>query len=90
MLDRRGAISLGWLLQLCMLGTNLFMLWWGIKFVQATWHQGIAEFPIVSVGVDLPADPDRRRDHRLVRDRAPLTGSLFRARPTTRQPLATE
>ena len=34
-----------------MLGTNLFMLWYGIKLVQTTWHQSIAEFPLVSVGV---------------------------------------
>ena len=42
---------LGWLIEICMLGTNLFMLWYGIKLVQATWYQSIAEFPLVSVGV---------------------------------------
>ena len=42
---------LGMLLEICMLATNLFMLWWGIKLVQTTWYQSIAEFPIVSVGV---------------------------------------
>ena len=42
---------LGWFLEICMLATNLFMLWWGIKLVQATWHQSIAEFPLVSVGL---------------------------------------
>jgi TRAP-type C4-dicarboxylate transport system permease small subunit len=42
---------LGWLIELAMLGTNLFMLWYGIKLVQTTWHQSIAEFPLVSVGV---------------------------------------
>jgi TRAP-type C4-dicarboxylate transport system permease small subunit len=42
---------LGWLLELCMLATNLFMLVWGIKLVQATWHQAIPEFPIVWVGL---------------------------------------
>jgi TRAP-type C4-dicarboxylate transport system permease small subunit len=42
---------LGWIIELCMLGTNLFMLWYGIKLVQATWYQSIAEFPLVSVGV---------------------------------------
>jgi len=41
---------LGWFLEICMLAVNLFMLWWGIKLVQATWFQSIAEFPIVSVG----------------------------------------
>jgi TRAP-type C4-dicarboxylate transport system permease small subunit len=41
---------LGWLVEMAMLGTNLFMLWYGIKLVQTTWHQSIAEFPQVSVG----------------------------------------
>jgi TRAP-type C4-dicarboxylate transport system permease small subunit len=42
---------LGWFLEACMLVTNLFMLVWGIKLVQTTWFQGIAEFPIVSAGM---------------------------------------
>ena len=42
---------LGWFIELCMLATNLFMLWWGIKLVQATWYQSIAEFPLVSAGM---------------------------------------
>ena len=42
---------LGWFLEICMLVTNLFMLVWGIKLVEATWFQGIAEFPIVSAGM---------------------------------------
>jgi TRAP-type C4-dicarboxylate transport system permease small subunit len=42
--------ALGWMIEICMLITNLFMLWWGIKLVQTTWYQSIAEFPIVSVG----------------------------------------
>jgi len=41
---------LGFLIEACMMVTNLFMLWWGIKLVQATWYQSIAEFPIVSAG----------------------------------------
>src|SRR4026208_2133733 len=44
-------VMLGWLIELCMLFTNLFMLWYGIKLVQAMWYQSIAEFPLVSVGV---------------------------------------
>jgi TRAP-type C4-dicarboxylate transport system permease small subunit len=36
---------------LCMLVTNLFMLAWGIRLVETTWHQSIAEFPIVSAGL---------------------------------------
>src|SRR5262245_32714246 len=50
LLDGPAKIWLGWFLELCMLAVNLFMLWWGIKLVQATWYQSIAEFPIVSVG----------------------------------------
>jgi TRAP-type C4-dicarboxylate transport system permease small subunit len=42
---------LGWFLEACMLATNLFMLWWGIKLVQTTWHQAIPEFPIIWVGL---------------------------------------
>src|SRR5215472_4403739 len=42
---------LGWFLEVCMLATNLFMVWWGIKLVQTTWYQSIAEFPIVTAGM---------------------------------------
>src|SRR5215475_2303774 len=28
----------------------MFMLWWGIKLVQATWYQSLADFPVVSAG----------------------------------------
>jgi TRAP-type C4-dicarboxylate transport system permease small subunit len=42
---------LGFFIEMCMLLTNLFMLWYGIKLCQVTWYQSIAEFPIVSVGV---------------------------------------
>jgi TRAP-type C4-dicarboxylate transport system permease small subunit len=42
---------LGWIIEICMLIANLFMLWWGIKLVHTTWYQSIAEFPEVSVGV---------------------------------------
>ncbi len=78
---------LGWFLELCMLATNLFMLWWGIKLVEATWHQTIAEFPVVWVGIDLSADPDRRRAHRAVRHRALHDAEVLRrARSRDRQP----
>jgi TRAP-type C4-dicarboxylate transport system permease small subunit len=50
MLDDRGKKILGWLIEACMLGTNLFMLWYGINLVQVTWYQSIAEFPLVSAG----------------------------------------
>ena len=32
-------------MEICMLATNLFMLWWGIKLVQTTWYQSIPDFP---------------------------------------------
>ena len=50
-LGHRNKMILGWIIELCMLGTNLFMLWYGIKLIQVTWYQSIAEFPVVSVGV---------------------------------------
>ena len=43
--------ALGFLIEVCMLFTNLFMLWWGIKLVQTTWYQSIAEFPMISAGL---------------------------------------
>ena len=42
---------LGWFLEICMLATNLFMLWWGIKLVEITWFQSIAEFPLITAGM---------------------------------------
>ncbi|MEJ0076419.1 MAG: TRAP transporter small permease [Alphaproteobacteria bacterium] len=57
MLSDRNKILLGWVLELCMLGTNLFMLWWGIKLVETTWFQVMAEFPIVSVGLSYAPIP---------------------------------
>jgi TRAP-type C4-dicarboxylate transport system permease small subunit len=42
---------LGWFVELSMLATNFFMLWWGLKLVETTWNQTIAEFPLVSVGL---------------------------------------
>lgn len=42
---------IGWLIELCMLGTNFFMLWWGIKLVNTTWYQSISDFPGYSVGL---------------------------------------
>jgi TRAP-type C4-dicarboxylate transport system permease small subunit len=34
-----------------MLATNLIMLVWGLKLVETTWYQSIAEFPIVTAGM---------------------------------------
>lgn len=50
-LNGRSKALLGWVIELCMLGTNVFMLWYGIKLIQVTWYQSIAEFPLLSVGV---------------------------------------
>lgn len=44
-------VALGIAIEACMLATNVFLLWYGIKLVEKTWYQSIAEFPIVSVGV---------------------------------------
>jgi TRAP-type C4-dicarboxylate transport system permease small subunit len=50
LLSGKHRIILGIFIELCMLFTNLFMLWYGIRLVHATWHQSIAEFPLFSVG----------------------------------------
>jgi TRAP-type C4-dicarboxylate transport system permease small subunit len=42
---------LGWILEVLMLATNLFMLIWGVKLCQTTWFQSTAEFPLLAVGV---------------------------------------
>jgi TRAP-type C4-dicarboxylate transport system permease small subunit len=42
---------LGWIIEVLMLATNMFMLVWGIRLCEATWDQTIAEFPAVSVGL---------------------------------------
>jgi len=39
------------LVDLCMLATALFMLGYGAHLVVVTWHQVIAEFPGLSVGI---------------------------------------
>jgi TRAP-type C4-dicarboxylate transport system permease small subunit len=56
-LQGRKRAILGWFLEFCMLATNLFMLWWGIKLVETTWFQVIAEFPIMSVGLSYAPIP---------------------------------
>src|SRR5215208_1966982 len=39
MLDERGKAILGWIIETCMMITNLFLFWYGIKLVQTTWNQ---------------------------------------------------
>jgi TRAP-type C4-dicarboxylate transport system permease small subunit len=51
MLGGQARIAIGWMIEIAMAGTNLFMLVWGVRLVQATWHQAIAEFPGYSVGL---------------------------------------
>jgi len=51
MLGETGKFYLGWFVEICMLGTNLFMLYYGLLLCQVTWFQVIAELPVVSVGV---------------------------------------
>lgn len=44
--------ALGIFIEICMLLTNLFMLWYGVKLVRAMWYQWISDFPeIISVGM---------------------------------------
>jgi TRAP-type C4-dicarboxylate transport system permease small subunit len=50
MLEGKARTAVGWAIEACMMGTNLFMFWWGTKLVQATWHQGLADFPAISAG----------------------------------------
>lgn len=52
MLKGKSRIAIGWLIEVCMMGVNVFMLWFGTKLVQATWYQWISDFPeVVSVGM---------------------------------------
>jgi TRAP-type C4-dicarboxylate transport system permease small subunit len=51
MLDGTSKAILGWLIEISMLATNLFMLWYGINLVRVTWYQTVAEFPLVPVGL---------------------------------------
>lgn len=50
MLSGRARTVIGWLIELFMIGASLFMLWYGVKLVNTTWHQSIADFPWYSVG----------------------------------------
>ena len=42
---------LGLVVQLLMALIALFMVWWGALLVEVTWHNTIADFPFLSVGV---------------------------------------
>jgi TRAP-type C4-dicarboxylate transport system permease small subunit len=43
--------ALGFVIEVLMLGANVFLLWFGIKLCQSTWHQPLAEFPHISTGL---------------------------------------
>jgi TRAP-type C4-dicarboxylate transport system permease small subunit len=42
---------LGWIVEILMAATNLFILIYGIRLVRTTWYQAIADFPIVTAGM---------------------------------------
>jgi TRAP-type C4-dicarboxylate transport system permease small subunit len=51
MLKGNAKIACGWLIEICMAGTSIFMLWYGTNLVKVMWYQSIADFPIVSTGI---------------------------------------
>ncbi|WP_461352474.1 TRAP transporter small permease [Bradyrhizobium sp. USDA 4454] len=57
----------------------LFMIIWGTRLVEVTWHNTIADFPSLSVGVHLSSDPDRRRLPAAVHRRTDLPGRAARS-----------
>lgn len=50
MLEGKARLLCGWLIEIGMMGTNFFMLWYGTKLVATTWHQTVADFPWFSTG----------------------------------------
>src|SRR5690606_22034013 len=48
MLTGIGRAVLGWIVEILMGATNLFLLVYGTRLVATTWHQTIAEFPNLS------------------------------------------
>lgn len=51
MLSGPAKTILGWIVELCMAATCLFMFVWGIRLIETTFYQSIAEFPWLSVGL---------------------------------------
>ena len=75
-------VAIGWAIEMCMLATNLFMLWWGLKLVSTTWNQTIGEFPAFTVGVSyLPVPIAGAVTVLLVIERL-WTGAFFPPPPT--------
>lgn len=93
MLTGTSRTILGWIVELCMAGTSLFMLVWGLKLVHATYFQTIAEFPWLSVGLTyLPIPIGGAITTLFVIERL-WTGRLFRAaheRDDALAPISTE
>jgi TRAP-type C4-dicarboxylate transport system permease small subunit len=50
LLQGRARTIVGRAIEACMAATALFMLAWGLRLVETTWNQAIAEFPLISVG----------------------------------------
>jgi TRAP-type C4-dicarboxylate transport system permease small subunit len=46
-----------WLIKLAMISACLFMIVYGVKLMQTTWHQGLAEFPDFPVGLNYSPIP---------------------------------
>src|ERR1700754_111800 len=89
-LDGRAKVVLGWFLEACMLATNLFMLVWGLRLVQTTWFQSIAEFPIVSAGIAyLPIPIGGALTALFVIERL-MTRKFFADPPETDAPISSE
>ena len=86
MLQGSARVALGWLIEACMMATNLFMLLVG--------HQARADhlvpvdrgFPLVFGRRVLSAGPDRRRDHGALRHRAAVDLEICSPSPTPTQP----
>jgi TRAP-type C4-dicarboxylate transport system permease small subunit len=82
MLHGPARVAAGWLIEICMMGTNLFMLWYGIKLVHTTWYQSISDFPGYSVGASyLPVPLGGAIVALFVIERL-WTGELFAAPPS--------
>jgi len=45
-----GKLALGWIREILVGATAVFLLYYGSSLVKTTWHQVVAEFPTVSVG----------------------------------------
>lgn len=46
-----GALALAWIREVLVGAAAVFLLYYGISLATTTWHQVVAEFPTVSVGV---------------------------------------